>query len=420
MLAVHHYSSSLKHLVLVLLSFGLAACSSVGIDLASSNTPPPPRANTMEALVVRTTSIAHPGKPIAKPAIKPANKPLIIPARSSVEKTEKSAWCTYMSETAAADATVMRAPTISASINKDGNKAVGVNYDVVGIARAELLDAAAEAKCRRYMANAALNRMTVAAPNVLSRAGYRAKSSVISRRSRKLRAIKTLVRRELATGNLDRAQATKLLLASDTVMADGGKARSEAAKRQGLMPFDLNNLAQLSQQLLKAERDLTDINSNIRSADAVSVNLNGSWREAGNNAGALVPKSDFYGGVNVSIKLGALNPLRFSHERAAAQARLRAYRSEPGSVFWKLRELEVAQIRGRNGLAGTLRSLKASQAVAMRQKSSLPSNDPAFLAPRYGVEIKLIQLEAEIAGIRATLAQIDRNLGKLRQLQMRS
>jgi len=419
MLAVHHYFSSLKLLALITLSLLLGACASTGSDLISqvsgsravAETAPKPNLN-----------IQPKTEPLTIPDILAKNnekyrRPVILPARGAVARSNRSSWCTYLTQSAAADATILRAPTVSASINRRGNMGVAVNYDLMSIAKAELIDAAAQAKCRRYTANAALNRMAVAAPNVLSRQGYLAKSRVINQQAKKLRALKTLVRRELVTGDLDRAQATKLLLATDSLIGDGATAASEASKRQGLVAFDLENLTQLSQQLFKAERDLADINSNIRTTDALSVNLGGGWREAGKEAGAIVPKSDFYGGVNFSIKLGALNPARFAYEDAAMRARLRAYRDEPGGVFWKLDELEKAQRQGRSGIARNLSTLVASQAVARRQKSNLPANDPGFLVLRYGTEIELIRLAAEIAGTRATLAQIDRNIAKLRRMR---
>jgi len=395
----------------------LGACSSTGTNLVARVSgpavEPPPSAIT--------SLLAQPEIVTAAATVKKNPEPnvrvIVQPVRATSTSQERSSWCTYLTESAAADATILRAPTISASVNRHGNKGVAVNYDLLSIAKAELLDAAAQAKCRRYLANSALNRMAVAAPNVLSRQGYVAKSKVIKSRGGKLRAIKTLVRRELVTGNLDRAQATKLLLAADGLIAEGATASSQAAKRQGLVAFDLDNLTQLSGQLLKAERELADINSNIRSADALSVSLGGGWREAGRDSGALVPKSDFYGGVNVSVKLGALNPARFAHERAATEARLRAYRDEPGGVFWKLNALEKAQLNGRAGIAKTLSTLVASQATTRRQQGNLPNNDPAFIVLRYATEVELIRLEAEISGTRATLRQIDRNLGKLRQLR---
>ncbi len=427
MLAAHHYFSRLKPLALVALSLFLGACASTSSDLISQVSSSPAVVETAR----KATPQSEPQSgPLTIPAIlarnkQPYRRPVIMPARASaarpgIVKSGGSSWCTYLTQSAAADATILRAPTVSASINRRGNKGVAVNYDLMNIAKAELIDAAAQAKCRRYVANAALNRMAVAAPNVLSRQGYLAKSRVIDRRARKLQAIKTLVRRELVSGNLDRAQATKLMLATDRLVADGATSASQASRRQGLVSFDLENLTQLSQQLLKAERDLADINSNIRSADAFSVNLGGGWREAGREAGAIVPKSDFYGGVNFSIKLGALNPARFAYEAAATRARLRAYRDEPGGVFWKLDELKKAQLQGRAGVAKTLRTLIASQVIARRQKTNLPANDPGFLVLRYGTEIELIRLEAEISGTRATLQQIDRNMAKLRKLQYRS
>lgn len=401
----------------------VAACSGADLDLKTGITPPPPvRATAVVATPPQPTKPV-PAAPHKQAVARPREKsiitpePTITPARAPHITPDGSAWCTYLTETAAADATVLRAPTVSASINKDGNKGVAVNYDLSNIAKAELLDAAAQAKCRRYAANAALNRMAIASPNVLSRAGYRAKADVISRHARKLRAIKTLVRRELETGTFDRTQTSRLLLAADQIIADGAQANSESEKRQGFVAYDLDNLKELSKQLHRAETELADINSHIRSADAVAIKLSGGWRESGKEAGAIIPKSDFYGGVNFSVKLGAFNPARFEHERAATLARLRAHQSEPGSIFWKLKALEQAQISGRAGIVNALNTMISSRNTALRQKRHLPASDPAFLYARYEAEIAIIKLDADIAGSRATLRQIDRNLRQLRRLR---
>jgi hypothetical protein len=416
MSVVHHCFSRLKQFAIIAIAVSLSACSGLNNDLGHW-TGLAPSSLPVNAMVPRPAA-AKPSRnsvPVAQKIQKPQRQVF----KFEKQKTEKSAWCTFVAEDAAADATVLRAPTISGTINDEGRKSVGLGYDLLNIGRAKLIEDAAEAKCRRYLANTALNRMAVVAPNVLSRQGYRAKAKVIARRKRNLLAIKVLVNRELITGNLDRSQSTKLLLAADGVLSDGARASSEAAKRNGLAAYDLQNLSKLSVELLKAERDLADINSNIRSADAVSVNLNTGWRDGLKENGLEVQKQSFYGGLKVSVKLGALNPRRFAHERAATRAKLRSLRTEPGSVFWKLQELKNAQIQGRRGLIVAKQTLQGSLAAARRQQHNLPTNDPAYLVLRYGTEVEIIRLEAEAAGVKATLAQINRNLAKLRKLQYR-
>jgi len=404
MLDVHHYSSKLQRLVfLALATLAVAGCSGSSID------------NMIQPAAAKPPSMTQPVALKTKKAIKQKSQKF---ARNKQAVQPKSQWCTYLSEDAAANATILRAPTISGDINDDGRKSATLGFDVMNIARAQLIESNAQAKCRRYLANSALNRMVITAPNNLTRSGYAAKARVISNRSPKLRAIKSLVRRELGIGNLDRSQATSLLLAADQVLADGAKASSEAAKRQGLVAFDMKNVAALAAQLLKAEKEMADINSDIRSADAVSVNLEGGWREGFVQNGVRVQKNAMFGGVKVSLKLGAFNPLRYSHEAAANRARIGAHRSEPGSVFWKINELVLAHQRGRAGLVSAHRQLVGARANAVRLKQNLPAGDPAFLAQRYKTEIAIIKLSAEIAASKASLDQLDSNLSKLRQLRM--
>lgn len=425
---VRHYFSSLKRTLLVAAAgFALSACSTVGSDLITTTatgpapTPVAGKPTSMAQFVTTnaTKILVSSDVTVAKTAV--LHKPVIQPVSQlgyQPSSNPRSQWCRYLDNDAAARATILRAPTVSADINNDGRKSAGLSYDVMDIARARLIETTAEAKCRRYQANAALNRIVVIAPNDLTRAGYAAKAKLISRRSSSLQAIKTLVKRELRTGNLDRTQATTLTLAADKVLSDGAQAASEAAKRQGGAAYDMKNVSNLAAQLFKAERDLADINSNIRSADAVSVNLEGGWREGFIQNGLRVQKNSLFGGVKFSVKLGAFNPARTSYETAANRARINALRSEPGSIFWKVNELISAHQRARSGLVTSRNQLTSARVNAARLKATLPANDPAYLAHRYKTEIEIIKLDAEIAGINSSIRQLDLNLRKLRHLRV--
>ena len=418
---VHHYFSKLKRAVIgVAGGLLLSACSGIDSNMLALS---PNASPAKEPLVMPVA-----GKPSAiskflttgQTGVK--NKTSHTSAVRKVEirpaATPKSQWCRYLDNDAAARATMLRAPTVSGDINDDGRKSASMSYDVMDIRRAQLIESTAEAKCRRYLANSALNQIVVVAPNDLTRAGFAAKARIVSNRTSKLRAIKTLVRRELKTGNLDRSQATTLTLAVDKVLADGSKASSEAAKRQGNVAYDIKNVRHLAAQLFKAERDLADINSNIRSAEAVSVNLEGGWREGFVQNGIRVQNSSMFGGVKVSVKLGAFNPARKTYETIANRARIKALGSEPGSIFWKIDQLIAAHQRGRNGLISSRNQLIGARANAGRLKANLPAGDPTYLARRYKTEIQIIKLDSEIAGVKASIRQLDANLRKLRQLKV--
>jgi len=427
MLDVRHCFSRLKRaFVLVGLGLLLGACSSTGSNMIALTGPsldgvsaPKP-----QPVAAQPTAATDMSKFVAQTVTPSETKLVKVSAARAVGRQPRpqprSQWCRYLDNDAAARATILRAPTVSGDINDDGRKSATVAYDVMDIARARLIESTAEAKCRRYQANAALNRIVTVAPTNLTRAGFAEKARIITARTGNLRAIKTLVQRELKTGNIDRSQATSLSLAVDRVLSEGAIASSESAKRQGALAFDIKNAGNLASQLFKAERDLADINSNIRSADAVSVNLEGGWREGFIQNGVRVQKNSMFGGVKVSVKLGAFNPARKQYEAQAARARALSLRSEPGSIFWKINELISAHQRGRVGLISSRNQLIGSRANALRLKNTLPVGDPTYLARRYKTEIEIIKLDAEIAAVKASIRQLDQNLQKLRQLKTRS
>ena len=425
MLADHHYFSNMKRVMLsAACAVLLSACSSIGGDIAglelpgisSASQPSPPKQVVVKSASGPASAMTKLVSRVASNKIEVQTNNLKVKPRSAKVRTSSSPWCEYLKEDAAAETTILKAPTVSGQINDSGRKTASVSYDLVNIARAHLIEEGARVKCQRYKANSALNRVVIVAPNNLTRSGFAAKANSIVRNRSRLNAIKSRVRRQLSVGNLDRNQSTVLSLAIDQIVADGAKASSEAAKRRGLIAFDLNNTAEMASQLIKAEKDLAEINSNIRSADAVSVNLEGGWRDGLTQNGLTVQNDSLFGGVKVSVKLGAFNPSRKRHEEAALAARLRAHRYEPGSVFWKIAQLITAHKRARSGLVVSRNQLIGAQANVRRLYSTLPMNDATYMAKRIRVEIEGIKLDAEIKAVSASIAQLDSNLRKLSSL----
>ncbi len=397
MLADHLCSS--KSLIIACLLLGACSANQPDFQLADNDKP-----------------IQQSQKQQQDQTTKPVTKPVIRPAMAEYQggKTHQSDWCTYLKEDAAAEATILRAPTLSGEINDEGRKGVNLGFDLMNIPKSVLIERTAVAKCKRYKATSALNQMILTIPGKLTRAGFAAKARSIKANSRQLRAVKTLAAQELRTGVLDKRQADTLRVKVDMLIAEGKKADSEAASRKSLDYYGNQSLKAASSQLLAAERELADINSDIRTADAFSVNLQSGWRDALVQDGLKVQDDSFYGGVKVSVKLGALNPMRAEHERAALAARLRAHNSEPGSAFWKLREIISAQNAARSGLLASRRQLQRALSTARGLKASLPRNDEAYIASRLEIEIRIIAIKAKLAGVNASLAEIDHSLKRFK------
>ena len=344
------------------------------------------------------------------------NKAHIEKASARYVPQRKSDWCNYLAEDAASDATILRAPTVYGQVTYNGRNQAGISYDVMDAYKANLIEKNARAKCRQFTASRSLNEIAKQAGRLQTRSGFAAKAASIRSQKRKLNALRLLVRRELMAGNIDRAQAAKLTVSIAKIKADGELAGAESKRRGGNLAFDQTSINQLARQLVAAEQDIEKIKSDLRTASAMSVNLEGGWRQGLTNAGTIIQNDAFFGGVKFSVKLGAFNPKRWKHENAAVRAKVRALRNEPGSIFWRLEEISRTHRVARSGLSHSLTSLVLARRAAQKLKRNLPAGDPAFVMQRYSTEIEIIELDADIAATRASLAQLDRNLTRLRQL----
>ncbi len=413
MLTGRPFYFKLKRIIGVLAGcFLISACASVGTNLGSSD--------DLFLAPRQVTIIA------SKPVVQETTPVTIKPVEKSVQDNSRtpslvnqSAWSTYLREDAAAEATVLRKPTLSAEINYEGRKGLTLGFDLINLKRANLIQQKAEAKSRRYLANSALNHLIVIAPNDLTRAGFSSKARLIKDNEQELHDLKALVKRDLKIGDLNISQATNLAVYADQIIANGARASSEAAKRYSFKDAvtNIGNFTTIGALLLDAERELAAINSDIRTADAFTVNLEGGWRDGLTQDGLSVQDDSWFCGVKLSIKLGALDPARKRHEQKALRARLQAHNTEPGSVFWKIRELISAHENARDGLVSSKHRLMAAKATAGQLKKTLPQNDEAYLAQRYKVELEIINLEAEIAEVDASLDKIDRNLVQFRKIR---
>ena len=333
------------------------------------------------------------------------------------EQPGQSQWCRYLLEDASVQAILLLAPTLSGEMNDEGRKEASLGFDLMNILKAGLIEDTATAKCRRYLARSALDRMAIVSAKLLDRTGYEAKATQVKNSRDALEGIRSNINNSLNNGVLDRVQAMKLLLAVDRIIVAGELAAAEAARREGLVPFDLNNLSRLADQMIRAENEVAELASDIRSTDAVSVSINSGWRDGLMSDGLQIQEDDFYASVKVSVKLGAFNPARYRHEELSTQARLHAYQSEPGSIFWSLREIEEAQLRTRSGLVEARDALLISRTAAQRLSELLPQGEPDYASQRYGTEIEIIRLDGDIASINAILNRIDHNLEELEDLR---
>jgi hypothetical protein len=329
---------------------------------------------------------------------------------------DQSSWCTYLEEDAAAEAMLLLHPTVSAEVDYQGHKTIRLGYDLANLRTAGLIKEKAEAKCRNYLARSALNSLIIIAPNQLTRATFDAQAKVIEQRRGALLRFQQQIRDEVKNGVLTIDQAGSLLVEADWIIADGAKASSEAARRQIFNNDNIREISAAGQLLLDAEREIADLNSSLRTAEALSVTVEAGWRDSSSWEEFNTEENSWFLAGKVSAKLGIFNPALQRHEHRALQARLQAQESEPGSVFWRIKELINAFEQSKDGLLASRKQLAAAKNTAETLKKILPENNADYFAQLYKTELEIIKLEAGIAGIDASLTTIEQHLTRLGQI----
>jgi hypothetical protein len=243
---------------------------------------------------------------------------------------ERSHWCRYLREDAAAESTILRSPSVSGGLSDGGDANLSLGVSMSSFAKADLVERSADAKCRQYLAEKGIQKLVFTSPQGLTAAGYRAKADSILTKVAEIAELRARANAALARGDIDRAKASTLLLAADQLLADASEARSQADRRLDALSGRPDAVKALSAQLMAAEGELSDINSKMRTYDAVDVSVSGGWRDEIDDNGFDAQNEDFSGKLNFSMKLGAASPARFKHERAARDARTNAILAEEG------------------------------------------------------------------------------------------
>jgi hypothetical protein len=344
------------------------------------------------------------------------DKVVIKPASARIETPtpETSEWCRYIYEDAAAQATILRSPSLSGSVTDKGRTAVSMSMSAVGFNRARLVEKAAEVKCRQHLAEDGLQKLVFVSPQGLTAAGFRAKSNAIDKRLKSLTKLRKQVKSELALGNITVERATSLTVLIDQIIADGKEAKSQADRRLTDGMAEPQAAKALGADLLRAEAELEDLNSAFRSSDNMDLAVSAGWNDP--DITSASDQSDaFSGKVSFSIKLGAVAPQRFRHERLAKEAKLRAISNQEGGMLWQIDIMRRANERALEGLEASRRRLAVALLEADRLISVSDSVvDPEFSGMRIAARIQRVRLEAERAGIEGSIAEIHQNVKRLK------
>jgi hypothetical protein len=406
--------SSSKKLAAVLLVLAAAGCAGGANRLLENRGRGELRLATLDMppAVATTRAIVEPIQVMpAAAGPETAEQPQAMPIE---DRRGSSAWCRYIKEDSAAQASILRSPSLGGAVNDEGNASVTVGLSMSGFAKAHLVEEAAEAKCRRYLAESGLQKLVFVSPQELTGAGFRAKSQAVSARAAQLEGIRADIRRHLAAGDIDAESATGLGVTIDQFIASGSEARSQADRRVGLGTDGSLGADTLSRELLAAENRLYDIDSSMRTADAIDVRLEGGWHDSGAPDGFDPFDSGFTGKVSFSMKLGALAPSRFAHEDNARRALTEAITQQGGGIVWQTRMLYEAHMKALAGLYGARDELDAALAKARRLVELIGSTeDPDYVATLLRAKVEILRLETDLAGTNGSINEIRDNMLRL-------
>jgi hypothetical protein len=375
---------------------------------------------TLGNLRLQTVDSAPAVAPPAPPQLRAAttDEKVIIKPASVVVQTlapETSEWCRYVNEDAAAQATILRSPSVSGSMTNKGRAGLTMSLSAVGFNRARLVEKAAEVKCRQHLAEDGLQKLVFVSPQGLTAAGFRAKSNAIEKHLSELKKLRAEVKRELAQGNITVERATSLTVLIDQIAADGKEAKSQADRRLNEGMAEPQAAKALGAELLRAEAELDDLNSAFRSSDNMDLSVSAGWNDPDIAASSATTGDSFSGKVSFSIKLGAIAPQRFRHERLAKQARLNAIGNQEGGMLWQIDLMRRANERALDGLEASRRKLAEAILDADRLVAVSNTNEDAeFSGMRIAARIQRVRLMAERAGIEGSIAEIHANIVRLK------
>ncbi len=258
----------------------LAGCATKGPLLDSM------RLSTMDS----PPAIIAPDPPLRTTMIEPAaGSP--APASEAAAKTAtttpvtvsaaplRSHWCDYLREDTAAQATILRAPTLSGSIDDNTKASVSLGMSLTGLAKANLMEDAAEVRCQKYLAENGLQKLVFVSPQGLTAAGHRAKLQSIEAQKKEIARLRKKVATLLAAGTMNRERATAISMLADEILADAEASRSQADRRLEASVSPSASAEAYGSQLLAAEAELEDINSRMRTFDSVDVSASVGWND---------------------------------------------------------------------------------------------------------------------------------------------
>ena len=370
---------------------GMAGCTAGGGLLANQDKPASLRLVTLDETA--QTGIE----------IKPATF-------SETDDSSSSAWCQYLKEDSAAEATILRSPSLNGSVDDSGKLGVSLGVSVSSFTKARLIEEAARVKCRSHLAQQGLQKSVSVAPLGLTAAGYRAKSISILVRKSELTELREQIKYELRRGNITAEKAASLSVLIDEINLEGNVAKLRAARpAEGVVKAPETGL--FGEDLIQAEAELDAINTKIRTADSVDVSVSAGWNDLGLRDGFDVQNDSFGGKVSVSFKLGAVAPQRFEHERWARDAKFKALQEQMNAPDRQIAAQRQAQQQALADLTHSQARLDETLADTIKLVKVLGSVSSAEFAGTFiAAKIQVVRLLAEKAAVDGSIDEIRQNV----------
>ncbi len=370
--------------------FGLAGCTAGGLP-TNQDKPAPLRLLTLDETAK------------AGVEIKPATF-------SETDDSSSSAWCQYLKEDSAAEATILRSPSLNGSVNDSGNLGVSLGVSVSSFTKARLIEEAAQAKCRSHLAQEGLQKRELVAPVGLTAAGYRAKSISILVRRDELAELREQIKFELRRGNITAEKAASLSVLIDEINLEGNVAKLQAARPTQVV-VKAREDSPFGEELIQAEAELDAINRKIRMADAMDVSVSAGWNDLGLRDGFDVREDSFGGKVSISFKLGAVAPQRFEHEQRARDAKLKALQEQLSAPDRQITAQRQAQQQALADLTQSQARLNETLADTIKLVKVLGSvRSPEFAGTFIAAKIQVVRLLAEKAAVDGSIDEIRQSM----------
>ena len=141
-------------------------------------------------------------------------------------------------------------------MSDDAKTSVSLGMSLTGIAKAGLMEQAAEVRCQKYLAENGLQKLVFVSPQGLTAAGHRARLKAIEGQKKEIARLRKKVAGALNTGAINRELATAINVLADEILAEAEASRSQADRRLDAALMPSSSAEAYGSALLAAEADL--------------------------------------------------------------------------------------------------------------------------------------------------------------------